>query len=281
MNLPYLQVFIDDSRRYGDALAVKARGRGITCPLRLDPHWWRGVLEDVWDFGVKASGDRRPDGVIRGADAGELLCAAARYPGPADELAGLLADVDLLERTRGGLRVKGVAELYGPAWDRQNVRRERASKAAKARWNDASSIHRASPKHDHGNAKTEIETETEIEIDRDLRSRSAGASPRRPSWQQDAKAQFDQLRTARLAELQVAHVPDEQLDVAFINARLKPVLEALGGTDDPAIQERFSKLVNTWLNGKRPASADPPYPFRMFVAPHVWGPLLETLRGAA
>jgi hypothetical protein len=111
----------------------------------------------------------------------------------------------------------------------------------------------------------------------DPRSGSAG---RTPSWQQDAHAQFLRLRAARLAEVGLT-TDDEPHDVPYINTKLKPVLDALGGPDAPDVELRFSKLVSAWLDKASPASAEPPYPFRMFSSQKVWPELLDKLRGAA
>lgn len=112
----------------------------------------------------------------------------------------------------------------------------------------------------------------------DPRSGSAG---RTPSWQQDAHAQFLRLREARLAELGIEPVPDAEHDVPYVNTKLKPILEALGGPESPDVEQRFSKLVSAWLDKPSPAKASPPYPFRMFSSPKVWPELLEKTRGAA
>lgn len=118
MRLPYLQLFIDDARRHGRTLAALD-------PKKRDARWWRGLLEDVWDYGVKVSGDRRPDGIIKGKNATAVLAACVEYPGPALELQVLLHDAGLIERLPDGLRVKGVEELYGKAWDAQEAERKR------------------------------------------------------------------------------------------------------------------------------------------------------------
>lgn len=269
MILPFLQVVVPEVKRLSRAISVHD-------PHRRDARWWRVTIEDVWDYGLRVSGDRRPDGVIKGERAPELLAADVEYPGPPAELVDLLEKVELLEVRPASLRVKGVAERYGPAWDAQKRRHEGAVKGAKARWNHAPGIATA-------DAKTKTKKETEMEMkERDLRSRSAGEpAHRQPSWQQDAKAQFARLRDARLAELGIEDAPDEDLAVPFINARLKPVGEALGGPSSPDFEERFSRLVSRWLDRASPQKATPPYPFRMFAAPNVWGPVLEEMRGAA
>lgn len=169
MRIPFLQVIVDDSRRHGRALAALD-------VQKRDQRWWRGLLEDLWDFGVKASGDGRPDGRIKGDRAPELLAAGVEYPGAAEELVKLLEEVGVLEcwsagGRRAGVRVKGVAELYGPAWDRKKQRSELGSKLANRRWKNAARI-----ANGIANVHAETETETDTEREEQLQTMSAGAA---------------------------------------------------------------------------------------------------------
>lgn len=251
MRLPFLQVWIEESRELGEKLALRAAKRGIIDPLRLDSCWWRGKLEDVWDCGRRASGDKRPDGVLRGDDAAEFLARVSRYPGSANELESLLSEVGLVVRIKTGLRVRGVAELYGPAWDRQNVRIERASKAAKARWKNAPSIDQAQAEHEHGNAKTETETEKKKE---DV-PHAAQKPPRKPPKPSAAQELFAWLNATRATKTPLS---DSPISAVAINTRFG---EALNQHGRPTIERAYL----AFLELAEPAAMTPPHPWQSFL----------------
>jgi hypothetical protein len=113
------------------------------------------------------------------------------------------------------------------------------------------------------------------------RSAGNGRSSARASFQQNAYDHFQRQREARLEELSFDQVPDEQLGPATINARLKPLLDALGGERHPDVEGRFSAVVSKYLDRPQTAEATPPYPFRILATPKVWQPIVEQVLGGA
>lgn len=152
MRLPFLQVEIEDSRRLGAELSA-------VDPEHRHPRWWRGLLEDVWAWGLSLSGNDRPTGVLDHPSAADRMCGVLGWTGPAVQLVELLTLVGVVAITKaGGLRVRGIVERYGRAWDRQQQQSAAARKGADARWNMPSGIAERMPSR---SAQTETETETE------------------------------------------------------------------------------------------------------------------------
>ncbi len=279
MRLPFLQVVIDDSRRHGRQLA-------LLDPHKRDQHWWRGLLLDIWDCGLQASGDKRPDGRIKGARALEFLASSIGYSGPPAELGQLLVDADLAEISASGLRVKGVAELYGPSWDKKNRDVANGVKGAKTRWSDRGAIGGAIP-FPHSKKEKEKETEKKTEKEKEKKTEEDLFRPSADQQAQEEKKQrakslqeevFEEIQLTRadkMRELGIDAAPDEALSPGFVNTALKRISDKTGEKCTIAAQLFDLYLAEPWA-----AEKSPPFAFRVFASDKVWPKLLERM-GAA
>ncbi len=174
MRLPFLQVEVEDSRRLGAQLSA-------IDPKARHAWWWRGLLEELWAWGLNLSGDDRPTGQCDHPRAADMLCGVLGWVDGPDSLVEILSAVNVITPTRGGgLRVRGIVGRYGAAWDRQQQQVANGRKGAKERWKDGDpngtrisdpngtrisdpNGTRISDPNGTRTAKTETETETETE----------------------------------------------------------------------------------------------------------------------
>lgn len=96
---------------------------------------------------------------------------------------------------------------------------------------------------------------------------------RKPSVHEENFAEFQGTRRTRLERLGVDYVPDERLQPAFVNARLKHIRDAC--RDDDELFALFTRYVaeDYW------ARCTPPFPFTAFAADKTWKRLLAEQRG--
>lgn len=97
--------------------------------------------------------------------------------------------------------------------------------------------------------------------------------PRKLSQQQEDLVEFQEARAGRLEELGVDVTPDEQHEVAFVNARLGTIRKACG--DDTAT---LHELFDAYFDSDTPARYTPPYSFNAFASDKWWRALLADLK---
>lgn len=103
----------------------------------------------------------------------------------------------------------------------------------------------------------------------------ATSTPRKLSQQQEDLAEFLASRATRLEELGVDATPDDEQEVAFVNARLKRIREACGDTGT------LNELFDAFFDEDFPAKFSPPYCFAGFSSDKIWPKLLAKVKREA
>lgn len=118
MRLPFLQVDAD----------AMTRARVLAKLLGTDRHRAISIMLDLWTWALEADGDQRPSGCIQGADAALQIAGAVEWDGDHETMSAALVSAKLVERTEGGLRIRGM-DRYHAAWDRQEADKARKAEA--------------------------------------------------------------------------------------------------------------------------------------------------------
>lgn len=120
MRLPYLQL---------DADFINQRAKDVSTLLGCPRSKAIGHLSLLWAWALsRGSDDAPPTGLVTGQHAVRLIESAAEWDGQPGALFEALtdADVNLLEKTTDGIRIRGM-DRYTKAWDKQRKDRERKS----------------------------------------------------------------------------------------------------------------------------------------------------------
>lgn len=128
MGLPWVQVerdFIDG-----------AEPDNIAAELGIDADAVIGKAARAWAWSLDHA---QPDGIVRGAGAIRTIERAANWTGQGGKFVEAFINAGLFEAVPDGVRFRGWVERYAEAIAAQDMRAERARKAANSRWGNAPS----------------------------------------------------------------------------------------------------------------------------------------------